>query len=117
MPIPTEIHLNQASKLLQVSFDNGKVFSMSCEYLRVHSPSAVVRGHGVGQEQLVTEKRNIDIVRIEPVGNYAVKLVFSDGHGSGLFHWDYLYELGEQQAQKWDNYLNRLQAAGASRGQ
>jgi DUF971 family protein len=114
-PIPTEIKVQQKSKLMDVSFDNGRHFSFSFEFLRVCSPSAEVRGHGPGQETLQVGKRDIDITRVEPVGSYAVKPVFSDGHDSGIYSWDYLYLLGENQEALWSDYLARLDAAGASR--
>jgi DUF971 family protein len=114
-PRPTEIKLHQKSRLLEIAFDNGKRYSLPCEYLRVFSPSAEVRGHGPGQEVLQVGKRNVDIKEIEPVGVYAVKLVFSDGHDTGLYSWDYLYELGEKQESSWKSYLARLEQAGASR--
>lgn len=115
MSIPTEICLHQASKYLEVSFDDGQTFSLPCEYLRVYSPSAEVRGHGAGQEILVSDKQQVEIMRIEPIGNYAIKLVFSDGHASGLYSYDYLYELGEHYQSKWQAYLARLATAGESR--
>jgi DUF971 family protein len=114
-PRPTEIKLHQKSRLLEIAFDDGSRFSLPCEYLRVFSPSAEVRGHGPGQEVLQVGKRNVEIKEIEPVGNYAVKLVFSDGHDTGLYSWDYLHELGEKQESSWKSYLARLEAAGASR--
>lgn len=114
-PIPTEIKLHQKSRLLEIAFDDGSRFSLPCEYLRVFSPSAEVRGHGPGQEVLQVGKRLVEIKEIEPVGNYAVKLVFSDGHDTGLYSWDYLHELGEKQETSWKSYLARLEAAGASR--
>jgi DUF971 family protein len=114
-PRPTEIKLHQKSRILEVAFDDGKRFSLPCEYLRVFSPSAEVRGHGPGQEVLQVGKRNVEIKAIEPVGVYAVKLAFSDGHDTGLFSWEYLYELGEKQESSWKSYLARLEAAGASR--
>jgi DUF971 family protein len=114
-PRPTEIKLHQKSRLLEVAFDDGKRFSLPCEYLRVFSPSAEVRGHGPGQEVLQVGKRDVEIKDIEPVGAYAVKLVFSDGHDTGLYSWDYLYDLGETQASGWKSYLARLEQAGASR--
>jgi DUF971 family protein len=114
-PRPTEIKLHQKSRLLEVAFDDDKRFSLSCEYLRVYSPSAEVRGHGPGQEVLQVGKRDVEIKDIEPVGAYAVKLVFSDGHDTGLYSWDYLYELGETQESSWKSYLARLEQAGASR--
>lgn len=114
-PIPSEIRLHQQSRVLELQFDDGAQFSLPCEYLRVCSPSASVRGHGPGQEVLQTGKREVNIVTIEPVGHYAVKLVFSDGHDSGLYSWDYLYQLGQEHEQRWADYLARLAAAGASR--
>ena len=114
-PIPSEIRLHQQSRVLELQFDDGAQFSLPCEYLRVYSPSASVRGHGPGQEVLQTGKREVNIVTIEPVGHYAVKLVFSDGHDSGLYSWDYLYQLGQEHDQRWADYLARLAAAGASR--
>ena len=114
-PRPTEIKLHQKSRILEVAFDDDKRFSLSCEYLRVYSPSAEVRGHGPGQEVLQVGKRDVEIKDIEPVGAYAVKLVFSDGHDTGLYSWDYLYELGETQESSWKSYLARLEQAGASR--
>jgi DUF971 family protein len=114
-PRPTEIKLHQKSRLLEVAFDDGQRFSLPCEYLRVFSPSAEVRGHGPGQEVLQVGKRDVAITAIEPVGSYAVKLVFSDGHDTGLYSWDYLHELGEKQESSWKSYLARLEQAGASR--
>jgi DUF971 family protein len=116
MPHPTEIKLHQKSRVLEVGFDDGKVFSLSCELLRVYSPSAEVRGHGAGQEVLQVGKAQVEITAIEPVGNYAVRLIFSDGHDTGLYSWDYLYGLGENLDPLWQQYLERMQAAGASRG-
>jgi len=114
-PPPTEIKLHQKSRLLEIAFDDGSRFTLPCEYLRVFSPSAEVRGHGPGQEVLQVGKRDVEIKEIEPVGNYAVKLVFSDGHDTGLYSWEYLHELGEKQESSWKSYLARLEAAGASR--
>ena len=114
-PRPTEIKLHQKSRILEVAFDDGKRYSLPCEYLRVFSPSAEVRGHGPGQEVLQVGKRDVEIKEIEPVGVYAVKLAFSDGHDTGIFSWDYLYFLGSQQAELWQQYESRLQAAGMSR--
>ena len=112
---PTDIILHQQSRILEISFDDGKRFSLPCEFLRVLSPSAEVRGHGAGQEVLQTGKRDVNIVAVEPVGNYAVKLVFSDGHDTGLYAWDYLYTIGTDQDALWQDYLERLEKAGASR--
>lgn len=114
-PIPTEIKLHQQSRLMEVSFADGAHFKLPYEYLRVYSPSAEVRGHGPGQEVLQTGKRNVDISGIEAVGNYAVKPVFSDGHDSGIYSWDLLYDLGINYESYWQAYLTRLQAADASR--
>ncbi|MCM2329195.1 MAG: DUF971 domain-containing protein [Lysobacter sp.] len=114
-PRPTEIKLHQKSRLLEIAFDDGKRYTLPCEYLRVFSPSAEVRGHGPGQEVLQVGKRNVEIKEIEPVGSYAVKLAFSDGHDTGLYSWDYLHELGEKQESSWKSYLARMEEAGASR--
>jgi DUF971 family protein len=114
-PRPTDIRLHQHSRKLEVIFDDGAHFMMSCEFLRVYSPSAEVRGHGRGQEVLQTGKEDVNIVGIEPVGQYALKLVFSDDHDTGLYSWDYLYDLGANQEALWDEYLVRLQAAGITR--
>lgn len=114
-PRPTDIRLHQTSRLLEISFDDGKSARLSCEFLRVYSPSAEVRGHGVGQEVLQTGKEDINISAIEPVGNYAVRLVFTDGHNTGLYSWDYLYELAQNYEAMWLDYLGRLAAAGITR--
>ena len=115
-PRPTEINLHRVSRVLDVAFDDGTRFSLPCEYLRVFSPSAEVRGHGPGQEVLQTGKREVNIEAIEPVGVYAVKFVFSDGHDTGIYSWDYLHELGRKQEANWKTYLARLESAGKSRG-
>jgi DUF971 family protein len=112
---PTEIKLHQVSRQMEISFDDGKRFELSYEFLRVYSPSAEVRGHGPGQEVLQVGKKDIEITAIEPVGSYAVQPRFSDGHDSGLYSWDYLYEIASDRDQLWQQYLQRLQAAGASR--
>ncbi|OBS08387.1 gamma-butyrobetaine hydroxylase-like domain-containing protein [Acidihalobacter prosperus] len=112
---PTEIRLHQQSRVLELAYENGERFRLPCEYLRVFSPSAEVRGHGPGQEVLQTGKEDVNIVGIEPVGNYAVKLVFSDGHDTGIYDWRYLHRLGENQASNWQDYLDRLAAAGHRR--
>src|SRR5258706_16240053 len=114
-PRPTEIKLHQKSRELEIAFNDGKPFHFSCEMLRVYSPSAEVRGHGPGQERMQAGKQNVDIKAIEPVGHYAVKLVFSDGHDTGLYSWDYLYSLGENQPRLWQQYLERLALAGVNR--
>ena len=114
-PSPTEIKLHQQSKLLELSFADGKTFQLPCEFLRVHSPSAEVRGHGPGQEVLQVGKKGVDITHIEPVGSYAILLVFSDGHDTGIFSWDLLYDYGLHQDEMWQRYLQRMEQAGASR--
>jgi DUF971 family protein len=114
-PIPTEIKLHQKSRLMELAFSDGSRFELSYELLRVYSPSAEVRGHGPGQETLQVGKRDVEITQIEPVGAYAVKPVFSDGHDSGLYSWDYLYWLGANRDRLWQEYLDRMQEAGASR--
>jgi DUF971 family protein len=113
--VPTDIKLHSKSRLLEIAFDDGVSYSLSCEFLRVNSPSAEVRGHGPGQEVLQLDKELVNITAIEPVGMYAVKLVFDDGHDSGLYSWEYLYELGEGQDEKWQDYLQRLSQAGHQR--
>ncbi|MCY4421344.1 MAG: DUF971 domain-containing protein [Gammaproteobacteria bacterium] len=112
---PTEIQLHQKSRILEIAFNDGKHFKLSCEYLRVHSPSAEVAGHGPGQEVLQLGKEDVGINAIEQVGNYAVQLVFDDNHDTGIFSWEYLYELGIHQEQKWQRYLERLKEAGYQR--
>ncbi len=112
---PTEIHLHQASRALEIAFEDGKNFKMSCEYLRVYSPSAEVAGHGPGQEVLQVGKEDVNISAIEPVGNYAVKLVFDDGHSSGIYAWNYLYSLGANYEENWQRYLQRLKESGHER--
>lgn len=114
-PKPTDIVLHQQSRKLEVAFDNGARFSLPCELLRVFSPSAEVRGHGPGQEVLQVGKREVNITAVEPVGAYAVRLLFSDGHDTGLYTWDYLHRLGTDADSLWRQYLQRVEAAGASR--
>lgn len=114
-PRPIDIRLHQSSRLLEVHFDNGTECMLSCEFLRVYSPSAEVRGHGHGQEVLQTGKEDVNIVGIEPVGNYAIKLVFSDGHDTGLYSWDYLYDLASRYEALWLEYLGKLSMAGITR--
>jgi DUF971 family protein len=114
-PQPTEIKLHQASRVLEIAFANGRHFRLPYEFLRVYSPSAEVRGHGPGQETLQAGKRDVTIDSVEPVGHYALRPTFSDGHATGIYSWDYLYELGERQDEMWRRYLERLSAAGASR--
>lgn len=112
---PTEIKLRKNSRLLVVAFDDGATFDYTFEYLRVHSPSADVKGHGPGQETLQTGKENVAITAVEPIGHYAVRLVFDDGHNTGLYTWGYLRELGDDMQSNWQAYLDRLQAAGYAR--
>jgi DUF971 family protein len=112
---PLGIKLHQRSRELELEYPGGERHSLPCEYLRVYSPSAEVRGHGSGQETLQTGKINVGITAIKPVGRYAVQLVFDDGHDTGLYSWDYLYELCTHKAQRWQDYLDRLNQAGASR--
>jgi DUF971 family protein len=114
-PAPTEIKLHQKSRVMEIAFADGRTFRLSYEFLRVHSPSAEVRGHGPGQEVLQTGKRGVEIRSLEPVGSYAVQPAFSDGHATGIYSWDYLYHLGENQDAMWAEYLARLEKAGASR--
>jgi DUF971 family protein len=114
-PTPTEIKLHQKSRLLEISFSDGLTFKFPYEFLRVNSPSAEVRGHGPGQETLQTGKRDVLVNGLDAVGNYAVKPIFSDGHDSGIYSWDLLYQLGMNQDQLWQDYLARLEAAGGSR--
>jgi DUF971 family protein len=114
-PIPTEINLHQKDRQLEITFDDGETFTMSAEYLRVHSPSAEVQGHGPGQGVLQVGKENVNIVGIEPVGNYAILLRFDDGHDTGIYAWDTLYDLGKNQEAYWQRYLEQLEAAGHKR--
>ena len=112
---PTDIRLHQKSRVMEIAFDDGQQFELSYEYLRVYSPSAEVRGHGPGQEVLQVGKQNIGISELEPVGRYAVRPTFTDGHNSGIYSWDYLRMLGERREQLWPEYLDRLKSADASR--
>lgn len=114
-PAPIEIRVRKGARLLAIEFDDGERFELPFEYLRVHSPSAEVKGHGPGQEVLQTGKKDVQITKIEPIGHYAVRLIFDDGHDTGLYSWKYLYELGRDQARNWQSYLDRLAAAGYSR--
>lgn len=114
-PIPSEIKLHQKSRRLELGYESGETFQMDFEFLRVYTPSAEARGHGPGQETLQTGKRNIDVDRIEPVGNYALRLVFSDGHDSGLYSWDLLYNLGVHHDELWQDYLKQIEVQGLSR--
>jgi len=114
-PRPVDIKLHQTSRLLEIKFDNNTECMLSCEFLRVYSPSAEVKGHGPGQEVLQVGKEDVNISAIEPVGNYAVRLVFSDGHNTGLYSWDYLYDLARDYEALWLEYLGKLSAAGITR--
>src|SRR5689334_7393885 len=114
-PTPQSITLHGQSRVLEVGFADGSVFRLPFELMRVFSPSAEVQGHGPGQEVLQTGKRDVDVVNLEPVGNYAVKPTFSDGHDSGIYSWDYLYFLGSQQDELWRRYEQRLREAGVDR--
>lgn len=114
-PVPTEITLHKKSRMLELKFEDGSQYQLPAEYLRVYSPSAEVRGHGPGQETLQTGKRNVEITELEAVGNYAVQPTFSDGHNTGIYSWDLLYDLGVNQESQWADYLARLEKAGASR--
>jgi DUF971 family protein len=115
-PVPTEIKLHQKSRLMEIAFADGKTFRLPYEFLRVHSPSAEVRGHGPGQEVLQVGKREVEIRALDPVGSYAVQPAFSDSHATGIYSWEYLYYLGEQQDRLWAEYLEKLNKAGAGRG-
>ena len=112
---PIEIKLHQKSRLMEISFSDGRTFRLPYEFLRVQSPSAEVRGHGPGQEVLQVGKSKVEIKALDPVGSYAVQPVFSDGHATGIYSWEYLYHLGENQERLWTEYLEKLQKAGASR--
>ncbi|HUH84395.1 MAG TPA: DUF971 domain-containing protein [Stellaceae bacterium] len=114
-PWPTELRLKRAEKVLEIVFDDGTSFRLPAEYLRVESPSAEVQGHGPGQKQLVHGRRQVGILRIEPVGNYAVRLVFDDQHDTGIFSWRYLHQLGREQEKRWADYLRALEAGGLKR--
>lgn len=112
---PTEIRLKRAEKILEIEFDDGKAFRLPAELLRVESPSAEVQGHSPDQRQLVAGAKEVGILRLEPVGNYAVRIVFDDGHDTGLFTWSYLHELGMEQPVRWKRYLDAMAKAGLSR--
>jgi DUF971 family protein len=114
-PQPTALTVHQASRMLEISFDDGKTFRIPFELMRVYSPSAEVQGHGPGQEVLQTGKREVEIVEVTPVGHYAVQPRFSDGHDTGIFSWSYLYQLGSEAADRWQRYEERLKEAGMSR--
>ena len=114
-PQPIEIKLHQKSRVLEIIFSNGGVFRFPCEFLRVYSPSAEVSGHGPGQEVLQVGKKMVNIEKIEPIGNYAIQIIFTDGHNTGLYSWDLLYDYGINQAEMWKRYLQRMEEKGASR--
>ncbi len=114
-PVPTRIVVHKQSRVLEIEYADGKLFKLPFEFMRVYSPSAEVRGHGPGQEVLQTGKRDVGIDELDAVGNYAVQPHFSDGHDTGIFSWDYMYWLGENQAALWEQYLGRMREAGASR--
>jgi len=114
-PIPTEVTLHKASRVLELAFESGERFRLPAELLRVYSPSAEVRGHGPGQETLQVGKRNVEITGVEAVGHYAIRPTFSDGHDTGIFSWDLLYAMAKEQDDLWTTYLERLNAAGVSR--
>lgn len=114
-PIPSEIKLHKKSRILELVYGDDEKYQLAFEFLRVYTPSAEARGHGPGQETLQTGKRNVDLERIEPVGTYALRLVYSDGHDSGLYSWDLLYNLGQHQEELWDQYLKQIEAQGLSR--
>ena len=115
-PWPVELRLAKNGLTLTVAFDDGQSFELPAEYLRVESPSAEVKGHGPGQEQLVFGKRNVIILRLEPVGTYAIRVIFADGHNTGLYTWDYLAKLGREQETIWNAYLAKLESEHRSRG-
>ena len=114
-PWPRDVNFNRSSKTLSIQFEDGAVFHLPAEYLRVESPSAEVQGHGAGQKKTIPGKRSVSVKDLEPVGNYAVRILFDDGHDSGLFTWAYLYELGEKQSEKWEAYLSDLARQGMGR--
>lgn len=111
----TEIKLHQLSRILEISFDNGEVFKLPCEYLRVYTPSAEALGHAPGQEILQIDKENVNITEIRAMGNYGISPAFSDGHGSGIYSWDMLYKLGSEYTELWESYLDKLKEAGHKR--
>jgi DUF971 family protein len=114
-PNPTEIKLHQKSRILEIAFEDGSRFELPCEFLRVYSPSAEVRGHGPGQETLQTGKEDVSIADIRAVGNYGISPKFTDGHDSGIYTWEYLYEMGIRRDELWAEYLAKLAAAGIAK--
>jgi DUF971 family protein len=115
MPTPTEIRLKRAERVLEVAFDDGSRFALPAEYLRVESPSAEVQGHGPGQKVIIAGRREVGILRVEPVGHYAIRIVFDDLHDSGIYSWAYLHALGQEQAERWAEYERALAAKGLGR--
>jgi len=115
VPTPTEIRLKRAERVLEVAFDDGSRFALPAEYLRVESPSAEVQGHGPGQKTLISGRREVGIMQVEPVGHYAIRIVFDDLHDSGIYSWAYLHTLGREQAERWAAYEDALAAKGLSR--
>ncbi len=115
MPTPSEIRLMREQKQLEIAFDDGTAFTLPAEYLRVESPSAEVQGHGPGERKTIAGRRHVGIMTIEPVGNYAIRLMFDDLHDTGIYSWDYLYELGRDRSKRWHAYLDALKAQGLSR--
>jgi DUF971 family protein len=115
MPTPVEIRLRRAEKCLEVDFDDGRKFRYPAEYLRVESPSAEVQGHGPSERRIIAGRRHVGIIGIEPVGNYAIRILFDDLHDTGIFSWDYLHQIGVEQQRRWQDYLAALQARGLSR--
>jgi len=115
MPAVTELRLNRADRTLELSFDDGSRFTLPAEYLRVESPSAEVQGHGPGERKVIAGRRQVGIIGIEPVGNYAVRLIFDDLHDTGIFSWEYLHQLGREQGKRWQAYLDALASRGLSR--
>ena len=116
-PHPTEVNLHQKSRMLEIKFDDGAQFEMSCEYLRVYSPSAEVQGHGPGEGVLQVDKEGVNIKSIEPVGNYAIQIYFDDDHNTGIYSWETLYKLGANKDENWQDYLDRLKEAGVPHSQ
>ena len=116
-PKPTEINLHKKSRILEITFADGEHFEFSCEFLRVHSPSAEVQGHGPGQGVLQLDKENVVINKIEPVGSYAIQPSFDDGHDTGIYSWETLYDMGKNRDKYWQEYLQKLEAAGHKRKQ
>ena len=115
IPIPSDIKLLQKTRKLEILFDNGEKFILPCEYLRVFSPSAEVKGHGLSEGKLVSGKKNVNIVNIEPIGHYAIRLIFDDKHQSGIYSWETLYDLSKHYVQYWEHYLHRLKSEGMGR--